>query len=478
MGKRKTLKYKPRGPWSDTWDLMLSEGWKWSRLEDGTAIYVNPSCANYSRDELMMYGEMTLSAVSRGIDYFDSLPGLQWYARNELGHSWDEDDGMDMDLPAESMLVESKVLSAKSVDREQYKVVANRKRDPNKRGHYKKRRMVDDEASRSSDDDEASDQGTDGWPTKRRRVAARGRCTKERVSDALTEKFNLIDEVVGTKPAVPLFEANLIVKGKRKPKPSAKVRRVDEGEDVRRGSTKRDRNKDRRHREDPSVLRPSANARRDGPDVVFAEPPRPELLERKRGMPPKEQRENVAVGMRVKVRFEGGRWYGAGVAKVFYQGRKVEVVYDADEAAEIVSWPDDDVVVDDSANGAHAVCARPKAAAFLPPRSAARLTHNLLGPARGGGGADGGGGARGSAIRSAGAYSAGVASVPKLVRPVPLRVPKNFRYIPPPREQVNVAKSSGSPSGGQGSSSRHPSEEGSSLARSILALMMKERAKS
>lgn len=461
MGERETQRNKPRGPWSDTWNLMLSDGWKWCRLDDGTAIYVNPSCANYSRDELLMYGEMTLSAVSKGVDYFDSLPELQGYARDELGHSWAECEHDEMDLPTGSMLVESKAQSAKSAEREQYKAVANRKRDPNKRGHYRKRRAVGDEAE---------DRGPDGGTAKRRRVAARGRRTGHRAGDALAEKFNLIDEIVGTKPAVPLFEANLIVEGKRKPKPSVKLRRVDDEEDVRRSSsTKRDRSKDRRHREDPAGRPPDANAVRDRPEE-FAVPPRPELLERKRRMSPKEQRENVAVGIRVKVRFEGDRWYGAGVSKCFYQGRKVEVVYDADGDSEIVSWPDDDVVVDDEGNGTHALCARPKAAAFRPPMSADRLTHNLLGPARGGGGD---GGARGGA-----AYSPGVAPAPRLVRPVPLRVPKDFRYVPPPRGRANVAKSGGSPGGGQGAPSRHSSSEGPSLARSILALMMKERAES
>ena len=465
MGKRMAqMNNKPRGPWSDTWNLMLTDGWKWSRLDDGTAIYVNPSCANYSRDELLRFGEMSLSAVSKGVDYFDSLPELQGYARNELGHSWAECEHDEMDLPTGSMLVESKVLSAKSVDREMYKAMANRKRDPNKRGHYRKRRIVDDEAA---------DGGSEEGAAKRRRVEASGRHTKQRDSDALAEKFNLIDEVVGTEPeeqAVPLFEADLIVEGKRKKRPSVKIRRVDDEEDVRRSSTKRNRKKDRRQRKDPVDRHPDADAGRDRPHE-FAVPPRPELLERRRCMTPKEQRENVAVGIRVKVRFEGDRWYGAGVSKCFYQGRKVEIVYDADDATEIVSWPDDDVVVDDERNGTHAVCARPKAAAFQPPRSAARLTHNLLGPARKRGGADDG-------VQSGGTYSSGVKSGPKLIRPVPLRVPKDFRYIPPPRKHVNVAESGGSPSGGQGPSSRYSSAEGPSLARSILALMMKERAES
>ena len=162
--------------------------------------------------------------------------------------------------------------------------------------------------------------------------------------------------------------------------------------------------------------------------------------------------------------------------------------------------------MDNDGNGTHVLCALPKATA------ATKQTHNLLSPVRNkglgysdkrskSGGCDDGGGwgwgwgypgpyygdwgssgggkssgydgdnwgysgpynggrAHGSTVPSGGAYSSGVASVPKLIQPVPLRVPKNFGSEPPAQKQASATNSS--TSGDQGSS-RPSSVEGSEL---------------
>ena len=97
----------PEKAWADVWDDLLAAGWKWDKLDDDkTAIYVNSSSTNYTREELIEQGNGTTDAVLKGRDYFESLPDLQRYAREELGRSWVEDgtDGSEMSMPAASRL--------------------------------------------------------------------------------------------------------------------------------------------------------------------------------------------------------------------------------------------------------------------------------------------------------------------------------------------------------------------------------------
>mmetsp|Transcript_15808 Transcript_15808/g.36424 ORF Transcript_15808/g.36424 Transcript_15808/m.36424 type:complete len:698 (-) Transcript_15808:119-2212(-) len=89
--------------WADVWDDLLAAGWKFDKLDDGTVIYVNPSSTNYTREELTKQGRVPAGAVQKGRDFFESLPDLQRYAREELGRSW-VTDGSEMSMPAVSRL--------------------------------------------------------------------------------------------------------------------------------------------------------------------------------------------------------------------------------------------------------------------------------------------------------------------------------------------------------------------------------------
>ena len=92
--------------WADVWDDLLAAGWKWDKLDDGRTVYVNPSSTSYTRDELITLGSgVTGGAVRKGRDFFESVPDLQRYAREELGRSWEGGrDGSEMSLPVVSRL--------------------------------------------------------------------------------------------------------------------------------------------------------------------------------------------------------------------------------------------------------------------------------------------------------------------------------------------------------------------------------------
>jgi len=103
-------------------------------------------------------------------------------------------------------------------------------------------------------------------------------------------------------------------------------------------------------------------------------PPSPDILSWVRNMPESHQKLSIAIGMRVKVRFDTGRrkkdrsgvsrrylWYGGSVSDVLRNGKRVRIVYD-DGTKEVSSFPDNDIVVDDKDNGTHQVSAD----AFIP----------------------------------------------------------------------------------------------------------------
>mmetsp|Transcript_15163 Transcript_15163/g.37161 ORF Transcript_15163/g.37161 Transcript_15163/m.37161 type:complete len:1484 (+) Transcript_15163:310-4761(+) len=105
-------------------------------------------------------------------------------------------------------------------------------------------------------------------------------------------------------------------------------------------------------------------------------PPTHDILEWSQRLTEKKSRKNICKGMRVKVRFatkvrrEGKivkkrKWYGGRVSNVTPDGSKIKIKYD-DGTSEISQFPDDDVVVDDTENGAHSAAASALAHRFLP----------------------------------------------------------------------------------------------------------------
>eukprot|EP00549_Striatella_unipunctata_P022103 CAMPEP_0118689484 /NCGR_PEP_ID=MMETSP0800-20121206/9518_1 /TAXON_ID=210618 ORGANISM="Striatella unipunctata, Strain CCMP2910" /NCGR_SAMPLE_ID=MMETSP0800 /ASSEMBLY_ACC=CAM_ASM_000638 /LENGTH=1395 /DNA_ID=CAMNT_0006586893 /DNA_START=212 /DNA_END=4399 /DNA_ORIENTATION=- len=81
-------------------------------------------------------------------------------------------------------------------------------------------------------------------------------------------------------------------------------------------------------------------------------------------MSDKHQRRNIAVGLRVKVRFltrvkrdgreiHKSKWYGGLVTAVLKNGKKIDIQYDDGTCEEATAFPDKDILVDDEGNGLH-----------------------------------------------------------------------------------------------------------------------------
>ena len=85
-------------------------------------------------------------------------------------------------------------------------------------------------------------------------------------------------------------------------------------------------------------------------------PPTMEVLAWVMGMSQSQQRSEIRIGMRVKVRFTKPKvkWYGGVVTLVGSTGAKIRILYD-DGTSESTHFPDKEIVVDDTGNGRHEV---------------------------------------------------------------------------------------------------------------------------